>query len=222
SAAASMRSSTSSSRLASAYTSSRSKGVTKVVLIFRTSSWVRTSPACSSSLIDAERAGASEKSKIIVRSSPAESTMWRAWRSKRSKNCSSRGISRNIVGSRLGHAGDAGPGPDPRLPPFDTDRQDREHDDDADDDVDVLVDVGDRLPEQVAGPGQPRHPPDASEDVVEEEPAVLHPADAGDHRRERADDRDEPGEDDGLAPVALVELARADEVPPGEPARLLA
>ena len=49
----------------------------------------------------------------------------------------------------------------------------------------------------------------AADDVVDGERRVGHRADAGDERRERADDRHEAREDDRLAAVLLVELVRA-------------
>src|SRR5262245_53269799 len=109
----------------------------------------------------------------------------------------------------------------PRAPPLDSDGKHREQDHDHHHDVDVPVDVRDHLPQQIAGPGHARHPADPAEDVEEEEAPVVHLTHPGHHRGERPDDRDESREHDRLAAVALVKLARADQMLAGEPPRLL-
>src|SRR5712692_250142 len=102
-------------------------------------------------------AGASAKLKINSWSRRAESAMCPACCSKRSKNCSWRGMSRNMGLSALGEAGlslRAAPGP----PHLDADGEDGQHDDDRDHHVDVAVDVRDSGPQQVTRPGEARHP----------------------------------------------------------------
>jgi hypothetical protein len=87
--------------------------------------------------------------------------------------------------------------------------------------VEVVRDDRD-APEEVAPEEEAEHPEDAARDVEDGEARVRHPADACHEGRERADDRDEACQDDGLAAVPLVERLRAQEVLPVEPARRLA
>ena len=104
-------------------------------------------------------------------------------------------------------------------PPLPEHRRERQHDDDEDDLVDVLGDLELRAQEpaserveHVAEQEHADDPADAADDVVEEERAVLHLRRAGDDRHERPDDRDEPGDDDRLAAVLLVEGLRLQQV----------
>ena len=98
--------------------------------------------------------------------------------------------------------------------------QDRDDDDHHDDEREVALDHRD-VAEQVAPDDEDHDPGDAADDVVEDETAVVHAADPGDERRERADDRHEPGDDDGLPAVFFVEPVRALEVLPVQKARAL-
>jgi hypothetical protein len=79
-------------------------------------------------------------------------------------------------------------------------------DDDDGDDLDALDEPRELRAEGVADERQARAPQDAPDDVVDREGAVLHAADAGDDGRERADDRHEAGQDDGLGAVLVEEL----------------
>ena len=60
------------------------------------------------------------------------------------------------------------------------------------------------LPKKIPAHDQQHHPADPPDHVIADELPVAHPADAGDKRRERPDDRDEPRDDDGLGAVFLV------------------
>ena len=55
-------------------------------------------------------------------------------------------------------------------------------------------------------------PADGADHVEGEKAPVPHLTDAGDERRERANDRHEARDDDRLTAVALVELLRSEEV----------
>src|SRR5262245_23591852 len=83
------------------------------------------------------------------------------------------------------------------------DRDDRGEDDDGDHREQVAVDAGDGLAEDEPEGGDPHGPEEAADDVVGDEGAVLHAPDAGHDRGERAHDRDEAGQHDGLGPVLL-------------------
>src|SRR5262249_29131496 len=61
-----------------------------------------------------------------------------------------------------------------------------------------------------------------ADDVERKEARVAHLADAGDERREGANDGHEARDDDGLSAVALVEILRANEVLLVEEERTLA
>jgi hypothetical protein len=67
---------------------------------------------------------------------------------------------------------------------------------------------------EVGGEGEGRCPHQAANDVVDDELAVGHGADPGDERGEGTDDRDETGEEDGLATVLGVERLRPLQVLP--------
>ena len=60
--------------------------------------------------------------------------------------------------------------------------------------------------EEVAEAGDADGPEEPADDVVGEEGAVVHLADAGEDRRERAHDRHEAGEHDRLGAVLVEEL----------------
>src|SRR5262245_21170367 len=100
--------------------------------------------------------------------------------------------------------------------------EDREDDDHRDHQMDVAVDVRHGVAERKA---EERHAPDPqhpADDVEGDEPAVGHRPDAGDDRRERADDRHEAREDDRLAAVAVVKVLGAQQMCPTEEQRVLA
>ena len=100
-------------------------------------------------------------------------------------------------------------------------RQHRYDDDQDRHDAEVLLD--DRhVAEQVAAPQEQRDPGDAAGEVVRGEARAPHAADAGDERRERADDRNEARQHDGLAAVLLVERLGAVQVGPLQPADVAA
>src|SRR5207244_8478296 len=61
-----------------------------------------------------------------------------------------------------------------------------------------------RPAKKVARPGHAGHPSHTADDIVEEEPAVLHLADTGDHRGKGANDGDEARDHDRLGPMARV------------------
>src|SRR5262249_47915892 len=96
------------------------------------------------------------------------------------------------------------------------------HDDDEDEDVHVPGDVGHGLAEEIARPAHGDDPPDAAQDVVGEKAAVLHHSPTRQHGGEGADDGHEAGDDDGLGPVLLIEVTRAQHVLGIEEERLLA
>ena len=75
------------------------------------------------------------------------------------------------------------------------------------------------LPNRIAGIDQRRDPRDGADHVVGQEPAVGHPADAGEKRRKRAHDRHEAADDDREAAVFFVEALRALQIFRLEPAR---
>ena len=89
--------------------------------------------------------------------------------------------------------------------------QDRDDDDRQHDQREVLLD--ERVPaEEVAGERARPHPQAPARNIERQEPAIGHPPQPGDERRERADDRHEPRHDDRLRPVALEERVRALDV----------
>ncbi len=84
-------------------------------------------------------------------------------------------------------------------------REERHGDDGQHRQLQLVLQHGERLPQEVpeqGDPGRPQHRPDQAPG---EEPAAVHPADAGDHGDERAHDRDEPADDQGLVAVLLEE-----------------
>src|SRR5216683_8356585 len=112
-------------------------------------------------------------------------------------------------------------GPPPTLPDdLDHDRNDGQDDHDDDDEVNVISDIRDRPTEEIARPRHASHPSDAAGHIVEKEPAILHPAHAGDDRRECPDDRHESGDDDRLRPMPRVERPRPLDVARVEQERL--
>src|SRR5262245_27733992 len=84
-----------------------------------------------------------------------------------------------------------------RQDELDRQRHDRDEDDRHDDDRKVLLHELHGTEEE-AGIKEHGYPGDTAGDVVDEEPGVAHVANAGHEGRERADDRDEPGNDDRL------------------------
>ncbi len=88
------------------------------------------------------------------------------------------------------------------IEPADESRHQRQYDDAHQDRGEVLLDPGD-IAEQVTGYRQRDHPDHCARDVVERETAVRHLRDAGHKRRQRAHDRNEAGDDDGLAAMPL-------------------
>ena len=87
--------------------------------------------------------------------------------------------------------------------------------------VDDLGDPRDE-PDQVAEHRQTEAPEQGADEVVERVLALVHVADAGRDRRERADDRHEAGEDDRESAEALEERVRALDVLDAEEAGFLA
>jgi ABC-type antimicrobial peptide transport system, permease component len=94
---------------------------------------------------------------------------------------------------------------------LDHDRDHRDEHDQDQDQLDVLVHELD-LAEPGTEQRDARAPHHAADDVEGEEGAVLHAADAGDDRRERAHDGHEAGQHQGLRPVLLEELVGLDHV----------
>ena len=86
----------------------------------------------------------------------------------------------------------------------------------------VVFDVGDGGAEGVAQEGDAGAPGEGADDVVGEEGAVAHTADAGEHWRDGADDGNEAGENDGADAVLFVERFRARHVFFAEEARIFA
>ena len=80
--------------------------------------------------------------------------------------------------------------------------------------AEVLLDEG-QVPEEVAGEDADGDPEDPADDVVGEEVPVAHLPDPGHEGGEGADDGDEAGDDDGLAPVLLVERRGSSSGGPG-------
>jgi hypothetical protein len=99
----------------------------------------------------------------------------------------------------------------PAANSLDGDGHDRDGDDRQDHDREVLADDRD-VAEEEAGQHEQPDPENRSHHIVGEESAVAHRPDPGHERREGADDRNEPRQDDRLAAVLLVERVRAVEV----------
>ena len=98
---------------------------------------------------------------------------------------------------------------------FNDPRQDREHDYREYHEREVLLHR--RQPaEEVPREHERTYPQDPADDVVSDEFAIAHRADSCDERREGADDRHEPREDDRLAAVFLIEPVRLFQVLPLE------
>src|SRR5688572_20655184 len=98
-----------------------------------------------------------------------------------------------------------------RSPCLEADRQQRDQDHADDREPEVLLDDG-RIAEEEAQKPEAPDPNDAAEDVEREKARIVHSPDAGDERRERAHDRHEAREHDGLAAVHLVEALRPQEM----------
>ena len=86
-------------------------------------------------------------------------------------------------------------------------RQQRDEHDADRDEREVLLDDRHVAEEHSRAHAQ-AHPPDRADEVVEDEASTAHLRRAGDKRHERAHDRHEAAEDDGLAAVVLEELVR--------------
>src|SRR5262245_4575198 len=86
----------------------------------------------------------------------------------------------------------------PRTPCLEGDRKQRDENHRDDREPEVLLDDR-RVAEEVAEQAEAPDPQNASRDVEREEARIAHAADAGDERRERAHDRHEPREHDGLS-----------------------
>src|SRR5687767_4918658 len=94
-----------------------------------------------------------------------------------------------------------------RSPSLDSDRQHREQDHGDDRQPEVLFDDR-RVAEEIAEQTEAPDPQDSAGDVEREKLRIAHAADAGNERRERANDRHELREHDSLAAVHLVEVLR--------------
>ena len=99
-------------------------------------------------------------------------------------------------------------------------RNQREQHDHRDDPVNLPVNVRHRAAEEVAEQDHAADPEEAAEDVVAQIATVRHFRSAGHRRAERADDRNEAGEDYGLAAMMLVESVGALEMLALEEARI--
>src|SRR6185503_20100019 len=112
-----------------------------------------------------------------------------------------------------------------RMPPRSDELPDcwnqRDADDRKDDDLEVVLDEL-ALAEPISHERERYDPEQRSEHAESQELEVLHPADARDEWRERAHDRNEPGQDDRLAAVFLKELVRALQMLLLQPAAVIA
>src|SRR5688500_11826375 len=98
------------------------------------------------------------------------------------------------------------------APPADDRRQHGDEHHYEDEYLDVLVDAGNISAEEIPGEQHAPYPDDRPDYADDEELPVGHLAYTGNHRRERANDRHELGEDDGLPPMARVKLLRAEHM----------
>src|SRR6185503_6554940 len=96
----------------------------------------------------------------------------------------------------------------------------RDQDDSDGNETEILFDERDGAGE-VAEQTEAPDPQEPSGYVEREKARVAHAPDARDERRECAHDRHEPGEDDGLAAVHLVEALRPQEVLALQPSTVL-
>ena len=87
----------------------------------------------------------------------------------------------------------------------------RDEDDGEDHQFEVLFHEGD-VAEEVAQESEDRHPHDPAHHVIGDEFAVFHGPHPGHEGREGADDRDEAGQDNGLAAVLIVKFLGTVEV----------
>lgn len=65
---------------------------------------------------------------------------------------------------------------------------------------------------EVAAPDEQQHPHDSTENVIEEEDRIRHVRNARDERNDRAEHREEAGEDDGFAAVLVIEAFGGSEI----------
>ena len=78
--------------------------------------------------------------------------------------------------------------------------------------MNVLIDVRDRVAEEIAKQRHAQHPARSPENVVGDELLVIHVGHSGHRRRERADDGHETREHDGLRSVFLIESLRPQQM----------
>jgi MFS family permease len=96
-------------------------------------------------------------------------------------------------------------------------RDERHGDDGQHRQLQLVLQHREGLPQEVPEQGDPGRPQHRSDQAPGEEPAAVHPADAGDDGDERAHDRHEPTDDQGLVAVmveegvGLVEVALLEE-----------
>src|SRR5687768_14227783 len=115
------------------------------------------------------------------------------------------------LGGSVARIGRRTAGAHPLACDFDHRGQDAEEDDGEDDVMEVPL--HDRLvAENVSSRDEQDDPGDGTDHVESEEARVRHLADTGDERRERAYDRHEARDDDGLATIALVERLSLEQV----------
>jgi hypothetical protein len=78
--------------------------------------------------------------------------------------------------------------------------------------MDIPVNIRDGFTQEIADRGHADDPSDPSHYVIEGKSTVPHVADSRYDGRKGAQDRHEPGEDNGYAAMAIVELFGADEM----------
>ena len=88
--------------------------------------------------------------------------------------------------------------------------------------MNALANVGNQVTEKIATQNHASYPQDAARYVVSEITGVRHGGGAGHGGTKGSNDRDESGEDDGLAAVLFVEISRAFEMASFEEERVFA
>jgi hypothetical protein len=106
------------------------------------------------------------------------------------------------------------------APPSKRHRNQRNQDDADDHQAQVLLDPG-QIGEKITGQRQGHHPADGPEQVEKQKTRVVHRPDAGNERREGAQQGQKTGNHQRLAAVPFVEKPRLEQRVPVEKARIL-
>ena len=75
--------------------------------------------------------------------------------------------------------------------------------------MDALADVRNGASEEIAAEDHGADPKNAAENVVDEVTGVRHQRGTGDRGAKRANDRDEPSENDGFAAIGFIKVVGA-------------